>query len=185
MPKPLVPLGGRPLLAHALDAALASGLAPVLVIMGNGAPEVEAWVAAHASGVRSVANPHWREGIAASLRCALEAVAEDAAVDAVVVGLADQPLVGAQAYRRLAVAYDGGARFAVATYGGVRGNPVLIGRELWADALALRGDEGARQLMRHHPVEEVPCDATGDPIDIDTADDLAEVERRLAGDGMT
>ena len=57
---------------------------------------------------------------------------------------------------------------AVATYDGVRGNPVLIAREHWAEALALDGDEGARVLMRRHRSVEVPCDDTGDPTDVDT-----------------
>ena len=54
---------------------------------------------------------------------ALRALEPDADVEAVVVGLADQPLVGADAYRRVAGAFDDGARLAVATYGGVRGQP--------------------------------------------------------------
>ena len=86
------------------------------------------------------------------------------------VGLADQPLVGADAYRRVARAHDDGARLAVATYGGVRGNPVLIGREHWDEALALAGDEGARVLLRRHGAVEVPCDGTGEPTDVDTPD---------------
>jgi nicotine blue oxidoreductase len=73
---------------------------------------------------------------------------------------------------RLAAAYDDGAALAVATYSGRRANPVLIGRELWPDALALRGDEGARGLMRSHPAVEVDCSDTGDPHDIDTPADL-------------
>ena len=58
----------------------------------------------------------------------------------------------------VAAAYDDGAALAVATYGGARGNPVLIGRAHWAEALALDGDEGARVLFRRHGAVEVPCD---------------------------
>jgi CTP:molybdopterin cytidylyltransferase MocA len=65
-------------------------------------------------------------------------------------------------------------------YDGVRGNPVLIGREHWAEALALTGDEGARVLLRRHGAREVPCDGTGEPTDVDTPDALAAVEARLA-----
>jgi nicotine blue oxidoreductase len=94
----------------------------------------------------------------------------------VVVGLADQPLVGAGAYARVAGAYDAGARVAVATYGGVRGNPVLLARDHWPAALALTGDEGARALMRRTPPTEVACDGTGAPNDVDTPDDLIALE---------
>jgi molybdenum cofactor cytidylyltransferase len=61
----------------------------------------------------------------------------------------------------------------------VRANPVLVGRSLWPDARALDGDEGARALMRTHSVVEVECDGTGDPTDVDTADDLRAMERAM------
>src|SRR5262249_26891523 len=96
-------------------------------------------------------------------------------VDAVCVGLADQPRVGAEAYQRLAAAHDAGAQLAVATYDGVRGNPVLLGRSLWAEARTLEGDVGARQLMRDHDVVEVTCDGTGSAVDVDTAEDLRQL----------
>jgi CTP:molybdopterin cytidylyltransferase MocA len=103
----------------------------------------------------------------------LEARAE---VDAVVVGLADQPLVGAEAYRRVGDARAAGADLAVATYAGERANPVLVGRRWWPEAMRLRGDEGARVLLRRHPVMEVPCDGTGSPVDVDTPADLDALE---------
>jgi nicotine blue oxidoreductase len=99
----------------------------------------------------------------------------------VCVGLGDQPLVGAEAYRRLAGAYRGGAKLAVATYDGDRGNPVLLARPLWREAMKLRGDVGARVLMDRHPVTEVDCTGTGDPTDVDTLADLRQLERRLEG----
>ena len=61
----------------------------------------------------------------------------------------------------------------------MRGNPVLIGREHWAEALALDGDEGARVLLRRHGAVEVPCDGTGEPTDVDTPEDLAALERTM------
>ncbi len=122
----------------------------------------------------------WRSGIARSLRAALDALEGWAQVGAVCVGLADQPRVGPEAYRRLAAAHDDGATLAVATYGGTRGNPVLLARGLWPEARQLDGDEGARALMRTHPAVEVPCDGTGDPGDVDTLDDLRAMEDALA-----
>jgi CTP:molybdopterin cytidylyltransferase MocA len=177
VPKQLVPLAGRPLIAYAVDAALASGVSPTVVVVSD--TQVEAALRG-AGPVTLVRNEAPERGISSSLQSALRALEPDDRVDGVVVGLADQPLVGADAYRRVADAYDDGARLAVAVYDGVRGNPVLIGREHWAEALALTGDEGARVLLRHHGAREVPCDGTGDPTDVDTPDALAAVEARLA-----
>ena len=100
-------------------------------------------------------------------------------VGAVCVGLGDQPGVGAEAYRRLAHAYDAGATLAVATYGGVRQNPVLIARPLWPRVGQLRGDVGARALMDELTVTEVDCTDTGSPADIDTPADLERVAREM------
>jgi molybdenum cofactor cytidylyltransferase len=173
-PKPLVETGERPLVRWALDSAMASGLRPVVLVVGYRGRSV---ARVSPPGVIVIRARRWRHGIAASLRTALEALAPWAQVGAVCIGLGDQPRIGVDAYRRLADAYHGGALLAVATYGGVRANPVLIGRRLWDDARRLRGDVGARELMGPHPVTEVDCTDTGEPADVDTLDDLRALER--------
>jgi molybdenum cofactor cytidylyltransferase/nicotine blue oxidoreductase len=57
---------------------------------------------------------------------------------------------------------------AVATYDGVRGHPVLLGREHWAGVVATAtGDEGARRYLAGHAVTEVDCTGLADPVDLD------------------
>jgi molybdenum cofactor cytidylyltransferase len=175
VPKPLVELRGRPLVSWALDAATTSGLRPVVLVVGNHGGAV-ARVAPE--GVVVVRSRRWRRGIARSLRAALEALEPWAQVGAVAIGLADQPLVGVEAYRRLAGAYRDGASLAVATYHGQRRNPVLLARTMWEKARELDGDEGARVLMDEGAVE-VDCTDTGSAADVDTLDDLHEAERLL------
>jgi molybdenum cofactor cytidylyltransferase len=172
-PKPLAELRGRPLVAWALRSAVDSGLRPVVLVVGHEGNRVarqasKAVIVTQAGG--------WRRGIAHSLRAAIDLLDGWKQVDAVCIGLADQPKVGAEAYRRLRAAYDAGATLAAATYDGVRANPVLLARDLWPEARELHGDEGARQLMRTHPVVDVECGDTGDPVDIDTAEELATLE---------
>ena len=175
VPKPLVELRGRPLVSWALDAATSSGLRPVVLVVGHHGGAV-ARVAPE--GVVVVRSRRWRRGIARSLRVALGALEPWAQVGAVAVGLADQPLVGPDAYRRLAGAYRDGATLAMATYHGQRRNPVLLARTMWAQARELDGDEGARVLMDDEAVE-VDCTDTGSAADVDTLHDLREAERLL------
>lgn len=172
--KPLANLHGRPLVAWALGAAVESGLRPVVLVVGHQGTRVARQATA---GVIVTRAGGWRRGIAHSLRGALDALEGWKQVDAVCIGLADQPLIGAEAYRRLAAAYDAGATLAAAAYAGVRANPVLIGRDLWPQARELQGDEGARRLMQTHPVVEVECGDTGDPVDVDTPEALAALEK--------
>jgi molybdenum cofactor cytidylyltransferase len=172
-PKTLARLGRRPLVTHAVAAASMSGLRPLVVVVGCQAADV-----ASAAGTLAeiVENPEWESGMATSLRAGLATVLPDPTVTAVAVALADQPRIGAEAYRRLAAAHREGAELAVATYDGKRGHPVLIGRAHFDEAMHMTGDEGARSLLATHDVVEVPCDGTGDAADVDTPADLAALE---------
>jgi molybdenum cofactor cytidylyltransferase len=173
--KPLLELSGRRLVDWALDAPRTAGLHPVLLVVGHASDAVAATAP---DGVDVVAAPDWALGIAHSLRAALDALEPRPDVDAVCVGLADQPRIGPDAYRRLVAAHDRGATLAVATYAGQRANPVLLDRSLWPDVRTLHGDTGARALMGLHTVTEVDCTGTGDPTDVDTLDDLRALEGR-------
>ena len=159
--KLLADLRGRPVLAHALEAAVASGL-DVHVVAG--AVDVSDLVT---DGVTVVDNPHWRDGQAVSVRAGIES-ARAAGHDAVVVGLGDQPFVTAAAWRAVAASPS---PVAVATYDGRRGHPVRLAAEVWP-LLPAAGDEVGRAVMRGRPelVVEIPCGGTA--TDIDTLEDL-------------
>ena len=158
------PFRGRPLSVWAIEAAAAAGLDELLVVVGE--DDLADLVPA---GARSVHNPDPAAGQATSLGVAIEA-AEAAGHDAVVVGLADQPLVPTEAWRLVAAA-PADALIASATFDGARRPPVRLARSAW-HLLPDTGDEGARVLLRSRPelVVEVPC--PGDPVDIDTPEDL-------------
>jgi molybdenum cofactor cytidylyltransferase len=168
-PKPLALLDGRPLVSWALDAMTSSGVDPCLLVVGAAADQI---AAVAPSAVQVVVAPAWADGIAHSLHAVLDALEGEQSVTAVCIGLADQPRVGSDAYRRLTRAHAEGAELAVATYSGTRGNPVLLGRTVWPAARELRGDTGARALMTDRDVVEVDCTGTGDPRDVDTLADL-------------
>jgi CTP:molybdopterin cytidylyltransferase MocA len=177
IPKPLTVLAGRPLVTWALEAVRATDLSPVVLVVGRHGDRI---ATAAPSSVTIVHASRWHEGIAHSLHAALDVLEPYAQVTAVCIGLADQPLVGADAYRRLATAHAAGAQLAVATYDGVRQNPVLVARELWEAARGLQGDVGARALMDTHAVTEVDCTDTGTAADVDTIEDLHLLEQMLA-----
>lgn len=145
---------GRPLHRWSYDSAVESGLR-VVVVTG----ELELGLPG------TVNNPRWREGIATSLQVAIAAAGD---ADAIVVGLADQPFIPADAWRRVA-AVD--APIAVATYGGKRRNPVRLAREVWP-LLPTTGDTGASALFGKIAVVEVAC--PGDPADVDRVEDLEQ-----------
>jgi len=169
-PKALVELDGQTLAERGVDLLRAGGADPILVITGA-AP-------INLPKTHTVYNTAWRTGMGSSLRAALQAAQDLDSVGAVVVALADQPLVGAASVARLIAAYRAGAGVAVATYHGKPRKPVLIAREHWSEVIATAtGDQGARAFLRTRPdlVTPVECGDTGSPYDIDTPADLARI----------
>ena len=175
-PKALVELDGQTLAERGVTLLRAGGTDPVLIVTGAAQVEVRPEHQA-----RTVYNGEWRTGMGSSLRAALRALTELEAgpeIGAVVVALADQPLVGAEAVGRLIAAYRAGAGVAVAAYGGKPRNPVLLAREHWPEVIATAtGDQGARAFLRARPelVTLVECGDTGRPDDIDTPADLEHI----------
>jgi CTP:molybdopterin cytidylyltransferase MocA len=171
--KLLAKLGGQPIIEAVLENLREAPVDEIIVIVGAEAGRLSEVCERY--GVRTVANEEWERGQATSVLAGLRASGGRAAV----VLLGDQPFVGAEAVERLVAAFAEGAKVAVATYGGKRRNPVLFSREVWPLLEAeLAGDEGARSVLRRHPelVVEVPCEGVGDPVDVDTREDLRRLE---------
>ena len=142
----------RLLLAPVLERVRASAVAEIVVVLG--AHEVE-------TDARVVRCDEWERGPGASLRCGLAALPREA--EAAVVVLADGPHLAPAAVDRLVEAWRRGGGLVAASYGGERGHPVVLPRELWASV----PDEGARSLA----ARLVPCDDLGSPGDVDSADE--------------
>jgi CTP:molybdopterin cytidylyltransferase MocA len=164
--KLLVSRDGRTVVEHAVEAA-ARALGDVLVV--TGAVQLPASLTG-LPGVRIVRNEDWAAGQATSLATAVAIADDDDSIDAIVVGLGDQPDISPEAWRRVAAST---APIAIATYEGRRRNPVRLHRSIWP-LLPTAGDEGARALtrLRADLVEEVPC--SGSPDDIDTLEDVLQ-----------
>jgi CTP:molybdopterin cytidylyltransferase MocA len=170
-PKALVELDGELLVCRGVRLLRDGGCDPLVVVLGAAADDVRP----HVRDADVVVAADWDEGMGASLRAGLAALARTAA-QACVVALVDQPLVTAAAVRALVRT---GGPAAVATYGGSPRNPVLLSRGVWPDvAAAAVGDTGARAWLRAHPelVVLVPCD--GSSFDVDTPADLAALSPR-------
>lgn len=171
--KPLVPIAGKPMLCHVLDALAAADL-PAIVVTGAHRQSVHALaVAAAASGTEPVsiihADDHAR-GMAHSLRAGLLAVPGCWAGALVV--LADMPFVHPASLGALARALAAGAPAVVPVHDGRRGNPAGFSRACFPALLALHGDAGARSLLNDLGAVAVPVVDPGVLRDIDRPADL-------------
>jgi molybdenum cofactor cytidylyltransferase len=183
-PKQLLPIAGRPLLQHVVDAALASSLDEVIVVLGHRADEIEAALDL-ADRARAITNPDFAEGQITSLRCGVAAA--NATARAVAILLGDQPSLRSQAIDAMVGAFlAAGARAARPVFpdaGGRPGHPVLLAREIFCELDPLRGDQGARTLFSEprNGVIEIPV-AGEPPPDIDTPEDLARFASQQLND---
>jgi CTP:molybdopterin cytidylyltransferase MocA len=159
----------RPVCSWSLTHLLEAKFENVVVVTGavelHSALEIED--VNSSDNVQIIDNPLWQSGLASSLQCGIN-VARELGAQAVVVGLADQPAIPATAWLQVAAS---NSPLAVATYDGVRGNPVRLHAELW-QLLPETGDDGARMLFKSHRdlIEEIPC--LGSAQDVDTIADL-------------
>ena len=165
MPKALVPYEGSLLVERAVRTARAV-CDPVLVVLG--ARAVDVWREADLDGATVLANKEWETGMASSLRMGLDGLRGwPGRIDAALVLLVDMPGMTTAALARMAE-HAAPDALAVATYDGVRGHPVLIGRDHWAGVIETAiGDEGARRYLAAHDVIEVDCTGLADTTDLD------------------
>jgi CTP:molybdopterin cytidylyltransferase MocA len=167
-PKQLAELDGVPLLQHAVGAMLAArGVDRVVVVLGAEAAEVRAAVDFGAAEV--VECDGWAEGMAASLRAGVAALAP---CDAVVVTLGDQPRMSPEAIAAVVAGAAPGVDAVRAVYDGEPGHPVLLGGALHDRVAQLRGDAGARDLLEGVEVRTVEVGHLGRPGDVDTPEEL-------------
>ena len=163
-PKQLVVIGGETLLERAVRTARAAGCAPVVVVLGAAAERVRE--RCDLGGAVVIVNPEWDEGMASSVRAGIGAVG---AVDGVVLMTCDQPAVTAEHLRALMA----GGEATASAYAGRRGVPAYFPAASFAGLLELRGDAGARELLRGARAIEL---ANGE-LDVDTVADMDAAKR--------
>jgi len=176
VPKLLLPFGGKSVIAHIVDELLQSDLAKVCVVVGH---ERDRIVAALSGRLVSIAvNPHPEAGMLSSVRCGLQAMADDC--DAVLVALGDQPAITAKLINEMIGAFSAGPKgILVPVYQGERGHPILFSTRYCPEILARYDDVGLRGLLRAHPDDVFEMSASSAAVlsDMDLPEDY---KRELA-----
>lgn len=171
--KLLLPIDGKPMVRHVVEAALASRASPVTVVLGHQQHEVRQ--ALRGLKVQFAMNPDFAMGLSTSLKAGLAALPPD--VDGALVCLGDMPRVSGSLLDRMIAAFDPieGRKIVVPTRHGKRGNPVLWARAFFPEMQAVAGDVGARHLIGQHGDALVEVEAADDAplLDVDTPEALA------------
>jgi molybdenum cofactor cytidylyltransferase len=173
-PKQLLRYDGETLLQRAVDAARGAGAARMLLMLGANAQAC--WDALRdRSDLERIDVPDVDEGMAASLRAAVMRVEHEHAIERLLVMLVDQPAVDAawlRQLRELGLAYP--QRMIASVHTGVRAAPAIFPRIEFQALLRLRGDAGARGLLRARG-DTVEFPAPHPPGDIDTPQDVPNI----------
>lgn len=169
--KLLVPAPGdpasRPMIQVSAETLLLSRARPVIVVTGHEVPLIAA--ALEGYDVAFAHNPDFQRGMAGSLAAGIAAVPD--AAQAAIVALGDMPNLEPATLDALISAFDptAGRSICIPVQAGRRGNPVLFGREHFAELRQLNGDRGGKAVVQSNPaaVVNVPVDDPGIHLDFD------------------
>jgi 4-nitrophenyl phosphatase len=173
-PKQLLEWDGRPLVAHVADTAWATGLNPLVVVLGAAAERVAP--ALEGRPLQVLRNYRWEEGVSTSLNVGLAALPPS--VEAAIFLQVDQPLITPRFLRALVTRWrESGADIVVPAWEGQRGSPVLFARALFPKLAQLSGDVGGRALFAAHAdrLATLPVEDPALLADADTPEEYARL----------
>lgn len=170
-PKQLLEYGGKPLLQHGLQVAIDSGLSPVIVVLGANADSIKTEISN--KDITLIINDSWSEGMASSIRCGIEklmGIAPD--TTAAIIMVCDQPFVSSKLLIKLIKKHqETGLPVIASRYENNNGTPALFDKAIFASLLKLKGDTGAKKIMKESPDWVGFVDFPKGIVDIDTEED--------------
>jgi len=178
--KPLLKWGKRTVIETCIDNLRNSRLAEIIVVLGHRESEVRARLAG--AGVEFAINRDYQKGMVSSIQAALSLISPQS--DAVLVALADQPMVGSRVINQLIDAYEqGGKKIALPTHAGKHGHPIIISADYIDEIMQLdtAADDGLRTVIDAHRDEilEVPIDSPEVLEDIDRPEDYERLSKQV------
>lgn len=181
-PKLLQDVGGKPIVRWSAEAVVHPLVGEIIVVVPPEHEEIRRALAGMA--VRFVVNPEPDGGMASSIACGIRA--RGTQTEAVLVALADEPLMSRAALERVVARYrESGVSIIAPTYEGIRGHPVLFARSVFGELEVLSGDQGARAVTDRDPGRVAIIEmAMRKPIDVDTAADLALLRASIGLGGV-
>lgn len=174
-PKQLIEFRGKYLLELVLDAAINSDLERVILVLGYHFQNIlEAFKEnLRRSDVHVIINPKYDEGQSRSIRAGLSEIRD--AFPSVMFLLGDQPFTDSEMINDLLTCFwESEKDICVPVCQGKRGTPVIFGRPFYDRLMEIKGDIGARNIIRAHP-ESVVYAEVNNPLyffDIDTEEDI-------------
>ena len=182
--KLLLPLDGKAILAHTLEALLACDAEEIIVVLGNDMKEIKSLIESKGYSVTTVFNQHFADGMTTSIKAGVENISKKA--DGIMICLADMPFIKANQYNQIIerfsqVKQSNPDTIVVPIYHGKRGNPVIFSSAYKSGILSHKNLEGCKGLIKDNPqnVTEIEFDSNFITVDIDTIEEFESARKDL------
>jgi molybdenum cofactor cytidylyltransferase len=171
--KLLMPLGGKPVIRHTVEAVCASAVTPVIVVTGHQAAAVRDALVGLPVCISE--NVSFADGLSSSLIHGVNCL--PAGIDGFLVVLGDMPFVSPTVIDTMLNVFDAAKERAIVVpcHGRRRGNPVLWSATLADEFRTLSNDKGAKHLMALHAdlLYELEVETKAVLTDLDTMEDFS------------
>ncbi len=170
-PKQLLSYQNKSLIEHITGEAVKANLHPIVIVTGANAEQVS--LALNKKDEEIVYNEHWQQGMASSIVAGIsKMLLLDDDVEAALIAVCDQPFVTAELLQALInKKAETGKGIVACTYADTAGTPVLFDRKYFIDLQQLKGEEGAKKLLKLYEADLVTVSFPQGSIDIDTEAD--------------
>ena len=167
-------LHGKPLVQHALLASQGACEGRVTLVVGHDEAAVIAASSGHSDKV--IVNCDHQQGIGTSISAGVRECRDGA--DAILIVLADQPLVTTAHLNQLIDHWSGAADEIIASsFEGVVGPPILFPKKAFDALCELNGDTGAKKILSNNEFHVRSIDFPPAGMDVDTPDDLRKLDQ--------
>ena len=177
-PKQLLEINGKALISHIVQVAEEADLGQVMIVTGAYQEQINPLL----KDQIIIKNKNWEEGMASSIREGIQYVKENYPdIDGLFILVIDQPYLHKSILHALYKEQQKENVIAVASrYNNQYGTPVLFHKDLWADLLSLKGDVGARKILRllEDQIRSVPFEEG--IFDLDTLEDYESFKARVS-----
>ncbi|WP_235890210.1 nucleotidyltransferase family protein [Flavobacterium gawalongense] len=170
-PKQLLEFDGMTLITHVSKIACQSKLYPVIAVLGANVDLIQANL--DVPGLDIVINENWKEGMASSLLKGLNSMNEMYPhVDGVIILVGDQPHINNQHIDQLIDSQNkSGLPISACSYAGIMGTPALFHKTVFPELMLLKGDIGAKKIIKKRKQDVATVFFDKGVVDIDTLED--------------
>ena len=175
--KQLLPWKKTTLLGNAIEQILKTEISSVLTVLGSNYDLIKTEIKNLETEV--IHHKNWREGIGTSIACGINHIVEKKNAEAILIMLADQPLLDSKYLEKLIANYVSNPSKITATrYTNNIGVPAIFPAKYFEALSKLKGDSGAKNILNDPSIEVLVLDPEDKILDIDTPEDYKILKAR-------